>query len=101
MSEQVLIGDGRVVLPRALCDRYLASAPAAVLLARDGQVFLVPLGGPGAGGMLLKQRNAQGDRVLVADEFLAERGLGRFSAECVFVVRWQAEAGALLVEGLR
>lgn len=60
----------------------------------------MPLGGPTAGGMLLKQRNAQGDRVLLATDFLTERGLGRFTAERAFDVRWVAEAGALLIEGL-
>lgn len=94
------IGDGRVLLSRATCERYLAGAASAVLLEREGLVFLVPLGGPSAGGMLLKQRNAWGDRVLLADEFLADKGLGRFSAERTFELRWVEEAGALLIEGL-
>ena len=94
------IGDGRVLLSRATCDRYLAGAGSAVLLERDGQVFLVPLGGPCAGGLLLKQRNAQGDRVLLAEEFLDRRGLGRFCVERVFALRWADDAGALLIEGL-
>src|SRR5205085_8468365 len=68
---QARIGDGRVLLSRATWERYLARAGSAVLLEREGQVFLVPLGGSSAGGMLLKQRNAQGDRVLLAEEFLA------------------------------
>lgn len=100
MSHQVLIGDGRVLLPRATCELYLPGATSAVLLERDGRVYLVPLGGPTAGGMLLKQRNAQGDRVLLATDFLAQRGLGRFAPERAFDVRWVAEAGALLIVGL-
>lgn len=97
---QARIGDGRVLLTRATCERYLAGSGSAVLLEREGQVFLVPLGGPSAGGLLLKQRNAQGDRVLLAEEFLAARGLGRFAAERRFNLRWVDEAGALLIEGL-
>jgi hypothetical protein len=100
MSHHVLIGDGRVVLSRETCELYLGGATTAALVERDGQSYLVPLGGPTAGGMLLKQRNAQGDRVLLATDFLTERGLGRFTAERAFDVRWVAEAGALLIEGL-
>lgn len=61
---------------------------------------MLPLSGPVAGGLLLKQRNAAGDRVMLATDFLDARGLGRFSAEREFQVRWVAEAGALLIEGL-
>ena len=39
-------------------------------------------------------------RVLMATDFLAARGLGPFSAEREFAVRWVAAAGALLIEGL-
>jgi hypothetical protein len=100
MILSVLIGDGRIVLPRATCELYLAGASSAALVERDGQVFLLPLSGPVAGGMLLKQRNRDGDRVLMATDFLDARGLGRFSAERAFSVRWVAEAGALLIDGL-
>lgn len=100
MKHSVRIGDGRIVVPRATYELYLGGAASAALLERDGQVCLLPLGGPVAGGMLLKQRNLEGDRVLLATDFLAARGLGRFSAEREFQVRWDAEAGALLIEGL-
>ena len=94
------IGDGRVRLPRAVCERHLPGASSAALLERDGEVYLVPLAGPGAGGMLLKQSNARGDRVLLACDFLAERGLGQFVADRTFDIRWVEDAGALLIEGL-
>lgn len=100
LAHRARIGDGRVLLSRATCERYLAGAGSAVLLEREGRVFLVPLGGPSAGGMLLKQRNVQGDHVLLAEEFLAARGLGRFATERSFELRWVDEAGALLIEGL-
>ena len=100
MSHSVSIGDGRIVLPCAVYELYLAGAGSAALVERDAEVYLVPLHGPVAGGMLLKQRNLQGDRVLLATDFLAARGLGRFSAEREFSVRWVADAGALLIEGL-
>ena len=96
----VHIGDGRIVLPRDTYELYMAGAGSAALIESDGQAYLLPLSGPIAGGMLLKQRNAAGDRVMLAPDFLAERGLGRFSAEREFKVRWVAKAGALLIDGL-
>jgi hypothetical protein len=100
VTHVVLIGDGRIVVPRATYDLYLGGVDSAALLERDGEVYLLPLGGPMAGGMLLKQRNLDGDRVLLAADFLTERGLGQFTAEREFHVRWVAEAGALLIETL-
>ena len=100
MTAVVRIGDGRIVLPRATYELYLAGAGSAALIERDGQAYVLPLSGPVAGGLLLKQRNAAGDRVMLATDFLDARGLGRFSAEREFQVRWVAEAGALLIEGL-
>ena len=96
----VLIGDGRIVLPRATYELYLRGATSAALVDRDGHAYLVPLSGPVAGGMLMKQRNREGDRVLLATDFLAARGHGRFSAERAFPVRWVADAGALRIDGL-
>jgi hypothetical protein len=100
MIHTVSIGDGRIVLRRTTCEAYLGSAGSAALVERNAEVYLVPLTGPIAGGMLLKQRNLEGDRVLLATDFLSARGLGRFSADREFNVRWVAEAGALLIEGL-
>lgn len=101
MTAVVRIGDGRIVLPRATYELYMAGAGSAALIERHGQVCLLPLSGPVAGGLLLKQRNAAGDRVMLAEDFLAARGLGRFSTEREFSVYWVAEAGALLIEGLQ
>ena len=100
LTYTVFVGDGRVVLPCATCEQYLAGVLSAALIERDGQVFLVPLSGPSAGGMLLKRRNALGDHVLLATDFLDDRGLGRFSTGLNFPVRWVEDAGALLIEGL-
>lgn len=96
----VSVGDGRIVVPQATYDRYLRDIHNAALVEREGQVYLMPLLGPAAGGMLLKQRNPQGDRVLQAMDFLAARGRGQFSAERQFNVRWDADVCALLIEGL-
>ena len=100
MTHTVTVGGGRVLVPVETYDLYLAGVASAALIERDGQIFLLPLLGPVAGGMLLKQRNLRGDRVILASDFLTERGLDPFAAESEFNVRWVAEAGALLIEGL-
>jgi hypothetical protein len=96
----VSVGGGRVLVPLETYERYLAGAMAAALLERDGQVFLLPLSGPVAGGSLLKQKNLRGDRVMPAGDFLGAHGIEAFDADRPYPVRWVTEAGALLIEGL-
>lgn len=100
MSHAVRAGNGRLVVPLATYDRYFAAASTAALLERDGRVLLMPLSGPMAGGLLLKQRNLAGDRVLLAPDLLARCGHGDASPEREYLVRWSTEAGALWIEGL-
>ncbi len=99
MSHSVAIGGGRVLVPHETYDLYFGGAGCAALLERDGQALLLPLHGPVAGGLLLKQRNLRGDRVMLASDFLAAHGCDTFAVERTFTVRWLAEAGALLIEG--
>lgn len=94
------IGGGCVRVPHDTYALYLGGVASAALIERDGQILLLPLRGPVAGGMLLKQRNLRGDRVMLANDFLAAHGLDPFAPEREFSVRWLAEAGALLIEGL-
>ena len=100
MTHRVVVGAGRVLVPHETYALYLGGVDSAALIERDGQVLLLPLRGPVAGGMLLKQRNLRGDRVMVANDFLTQLGLDPFAAEREFEVRWVAEAGALLIDGL-
>ena len=100
MKHAVFIGRGRVMVPRDTYELYLGGVDSAALIERDGRVLLLPLRGPVAGGMLLKQRNLRGDRVMLATDFLVQLGFDPFADELEFGVRWEAEAGALLIEGL-
>ncbi len=68
--------------------------PGDALVAHcdDEALWLVPLRSTMAGGLLVKQRNAAGDRaVLVLDAFVAPVPAGTFAA-C-----WDEERGALRV----
>ena len=100
MTHTVSIGAGRVLVPHNTYELYLGGAASAALIERDGQILLLPLRGPVAGGMLLKQRNLRGDRVMQATDFLSQLGIDPFAAEVEFKVCWVAESGALLIEDL-
>ncbi|MBX9638197.1 MAG: hydrogenase maturation protease [Mycobacterium pseudokansasii] len=64
--------DGYIRLDAALAaSRFPSDAVAAV--KRDGALWLIPLRGPGSGGLLLKQRNPAGDRTALVREVLEDR----------------------------
>jgi hypothetical protein len=73
---------------------------SVALLVRDEQIMIVPLIQQSAGGLLLKQRNARGDRVIHAQEFFRSRNLAEEFEVRSVPVRWSAEAAALVVGGL-
>ncbi|WP_006242867.1 MULTISPECIES: hydrogenase maturation protease [Mycobacteriaceae] len=63
--------DGYIRLDAALAaSRFPSDAVAAV--KRDGALWLIPLRGPGSGGLLLKQRNPAGDRTALVREVLED-----------------------------
>jgi hypothetical protein len=99
-GHMVSIRRGSIHLPRALCDAHLADVGAVALLARDAAVLIVPLARRSAGGLLLKVRNARGDKVLHAMEFLRARGLPEDFEQRWFRVEWVAELNALAIRGV-
>jgi hypothetical protein len=83
--------DGYLLVPRALAEARFPSGAVFVSL-RDGEMWLLPTSGAGAGGFLLKQRNVAGDRaVLVAEAVPGGTAPGPRPA------RWDADACALRV----
>jgi hydrogenase maturation protease len=98
---EISVARGNLYLPREICEAYLPGAASVALLARNQQVLIVPLTPDSAGGLLLKQRNARGDRVIHAQEFFRINELPEeFESQSV-PVRWSAESAALVLEGLR
>jgi hypothetical protein len=90
-AHAVVIRRGDIHLTSALCDAYLRDIGAVALLARDGAVLIVPL---------LKIRNARGDRVVHAQEFLRAQGVPELFEDRRYAVRWIADLSALAIEGL-
>ncbi len=73
-GSDVWLRDGRLHIPRAIHEQQLSGCEAIALLARDGGWQLVPLRA-GAGGLQVKLRNAQGDRVVESQEFFRHQGI--------------------------
>ena len=97
----IRIAKGSLYLSSELCQLYLPDISAIALLIRDNQVFLLPLHSTTAGGILLKMRNAHGDRVAHALEFLLSIGIDADSPEQTCTARWITEIAGLQLVGLQ
>lgn len=96
----VRIARGSIYLDLEACDRYLPGVVSVATVCRDGSVLLLPLHGAAAGGSLLKVRNARGDRVVHALEFLRTLGIDADTPELDVRVRWDAEIAGLVLQGI-
>lgn len=61
---------GYLHLPAEAAGRFPTGT--AIALVRQGELWLLPVSHPGAGGLLLKWRNVRGDRSILVQEFLPE-----------------------------
>lgn len=87
-------------LSRAVCARYLPEAESVALLQRGDRVLLVPLLRHAGSGLLLKQRNARGDRVVHAQEFFRAHGYREDHVPRQISLHWDDTAAALVLSGL-
>ena len=99
-SAEISVACGNFYLSREICDTYLPGVLSVALLARDEGVLIVPLTQQSAGGLLLKQRNARGDRVIHAQEFFRNKGLSEAFELRTMPVHWSRDSAALVVSGL-
>lgn len=86
-----LANNGYLILPHDAAAQFFPE-DACVALWREPELWLMPLNGTNSGGLLLKQRNAAGDRSVLVHESLP--------APCptgVFEAFWDAENGALRI----
>jgi hypothetical protein len=92
MMEIELTSQGYLHLPADVSQRYFPQ-DTLVALARDGELWLLPTRGAAGGGLLLKQRNAAGDRSVLIWEALPPNTLPGPRAAA-----WDEENGALRVQ---
>lgn len=96
----VSVARGNLYLSRETYDAYLADALTVALLAREHEVLILPLRRKSAGGLLIKQRNARGDRVIHAREFFRAHELPEDLDVRSLPVSWSPSDAALVIGGL-
>ena len=99
MSAPLRLARGALHLPREVCAHHLGGRETVVLARQGVDLVVLPVHDPAAGGLLLKVRNAAGDRVVDAVELLRAHGLDE-GPERLHPFRWDAAGGALIVEGV-
>lgn len=89
-----LTSSGYLHIDAAVAERFPTGT--AIVLPRDEELWLMPVSHTGAGGLLLKLRNARGDRSVLVQEYLPE-GVRAGNREAI----WDDENGALRIPLLR
>ena len=74
-AQSLVVHRGNIHVPAGIYGKYFHGAKAAALLSQDNDIVLMPLRSEGGGGLLLKVKNARGDRVIHAREFLSSIGI--------------------------
>jgi hypothetical protein len=87
---------GAVHIDRDTYERLFAPLTGLVLLREGSTLLVLPVRLAGAGGYLVKVRNAAGDRVVDAADFWRENGIDD-GAELELEGTWDDARGALVV----
>jgi len=97
-SHTITIAKGNIYIPLETYETYLKGVEAAALLPHDEGILIYPLIQDSAGGLLLKVKNLQGDRIIHAQEFFRNNNYLESFDETECSVRWITDRAALLVE---
>ena len=93
-AQSLVVHRGSIYVPAGICGKYFHGVEAVALLSRGNDIVLMPLHGEGGGGLLLKVKNARGDRVIHAREFLSSLDIREDIAfDAAF--RWDSELTGL------
>lgn len=83
---------GYIVVPEKVASEHFPE-DVCVAVRRERELWLLPINGAGSGGLLMKQRNAAGDRsVLVWESLPQDWGPGTYPAF------WDPREGAMRIE---
>lgn len=88
---------GNLYLKSFLYEKFFPGIESAILMKKDEALSILPVANAYAGGLLLKILNAQGDRVIHAQEFFRHHGLDEQLDQHV-PVAWDATSSALMVQ---
>lgn len=88
-----LTEDGYLRIDQQLARQYFPD-DTLVVFRRGSKLLLMPTRGAAGGGLILKQRNAAGDRaVLLAEQFNFQQ-----IPKCTYAATWDNDLGALTIE---
>ena len=91
------IRNGNLYLDASLYEQYFPQIHSVILLKRDRALLLLPVTNAGAGGLLLKIRNAREDRVIHAQEFCRVHGIDEHFAQMVSA-SWDEKSAGLMIQ---
>ena len=97
----VTVKRGNIYLSREICEAYFPDMHSIALIVRDDKLLIMPLIQESAGGLLLKIRNARGDRVIQAQEFFRDQSYAEDFEEQSIAVQWSSDWAALILNKLR
>lgn len=90
----ITLAKGNLYIDFPIYDAYFRAIDHVVLLSKPPLTLIMPVHQTGAGGLLLKIRNARGDRVVNALEFLQHLEIDVL-AEKTIPVQWSQDYAAL------
>lgn len=96
-ASTIRIGKGNLYLKAALYEKYFPGIESVILMKRGQAINILPIMNANSGGLLLKIRNAEGDRVLHAQEFFRDHGIDE-RMETVLSVAWDPESIFLRID---
>jgi hypothetical protein len=100
VKRYVNIACGNIYIPHETFETYLKGIEAVALLPHNDGILIFPLIQESAGGLLLKMRNSQGDRIVHAQEFFRNNNYVEEFQERPCDVRWLSDRAALLIVGV-
>ncbi len=92
---RMTVRQGNIFLDASTYARYFPGLECIVLLKHEQTLLLLPVRHAAAGGLLMKVRNAQGDRVIHAQEFFRGQGLDD-DREWTGSLQWDDRRAALV-----
>ena len=96
-DQTIRIRNSSLYLPYALYQNYFSGLDAVILLLHESRLLILPVRHPGGGGLLMKVRNLQGDRVIHALEFFRDHDIDD-TLDQEYPVRWDSENAALIID---
>jgi hydrogenase maturation protease len=93
--ELELTASGYLVVPEPVA-RAVFPNDVLTTIVREQKLWLYPMRGPGGGGLMLKRRNARGDRCVLLTEVMIE--VGPALAVGTLLATWDARQAALCID---